>query len=67
MTFNHIFCQQNKDFYGYTVFTIEGVRFVTEKDATHVIKKLKQGQHKDAFLCDPPPEELIREAEKGAE
>jgi len=39
-----IFCQQNGDFYGKTVFTIKGVRLVTEKDANNKIKELQKGK-----------------------
>lgn len=46
MNFNHPLCQQNKDFFGYTVFTFKfndiPVRFVTEKDALHVIEQAQQ-------------------------
>lgn len=36
--FEHKFLQNNQDFYGYAVFTIDGVRFFTEKDARKVIE-----------------------------
>ncbi len=48
MEFNHSLAQQNKDFYGYTVFTLDfngvPIRFVTEKDALNIIEKLKDSQ-----------------------
>ena len=41
MKFKHKLCQQNKDFFGYTVFALEfngvPIRFVTEKDARHIL------------------------------
>lgn len=55
-TFEHKFLQQNKDFFGYTVFTIMGASFVTEVDALHILDKEKQ-KVRDAiknmmFICE---------------
>ncbi len=48
MDFNHPLCQNNKDFFGYTVFTFKmndvPIRFVTEKDAMHVVEKQRNSQ-----------------------
>lgn len=50
--FKHPFCQQNGDFYGYTVFEFEGVKFVTLVDANHVIDKInKNNQFTKAGKC----------------
>lgn len=39
-------CQQNKDFFGYTVFEFNfagtKIRFVTEKDALHIIEEARR-------------------------
>ncbi len=58
MNFNHPLTQKNTSFYGYTVFTLKfndvPIRFVTEKDAINITRKLKkrirelEGEIKDA-------------------
>jgi len=59
--FNHPLLQNNKDWYGYTVFTFKfndvPIRFVSEKDAQHVLGKERNFAREELLknLCSTKP------------
>lgn len=67
MEFKHELCQQNNDFFGYTVFTLDfngqKIRFVTEVDALHIVARHRKAdefvQHIERHLTELELKKLL--------